>query len=75
VFKPPQRQSDNIAVMKFGAERVILTELEPQIVQLVYVFGPKARRVRAQVHVGGWPIGCDDLEREWVARLRKTLPG
>jgi hypothetical protein len=47
LFKLLQRQPNYIAMVQFCAKRLIFAQPEPKIVELVDIFWPKPRRVRA----------------------------
>src|SRR6266513_1451321 len=65
LIQSPERNSDNIAMMQFGAK--IIAEFQPNIVDQVDIFRPEARRMGTEVHKNGWPAGRDDFQRERMA--------
>src|ERR1051326_1547608 len=50
-------------------------ELQPDLMEAVYILRPQPRRVRAQVDIHRRTVRADDLERKWMARLGQVFPG
>jgi hypothetical protein len=62
-----QRNADNVAVMKPGAE--LIGQVEPESVNPIDVFGPEPWWMWPEVYENRWAIRRDDFQGERVPRL------